>query len=337
MAIGDSMTATPIPAVGESGTSYASKIVAFLTEVKARLEAKVPMSSLLPGAFDLSNNQLSNAKYLGLYEQVSLPTTPVGSFQRYGGEAYYVSPSGAVRITNAGSLDVVSVNGISGDYAAPAEFKYVLADLEYYAYSDTGAAPKKWARVAAQGYDIYGTLQSTTRVRLAWAGGSSYTLTVPTAVPARTLLLQMDSSGNVTPDDTARVLHIPGMMSFSSGMLAIDSGHRVNAGTSTVLYPISLPEGSIISAYKVYLKKNSDGSNSWSARLRKIDDTSSTDTALGSGVSTSANNPGFTSLTESVTETIPAGTGVQHYLKLSFSGLTNNDEAYQVEITYKQR
>lgn len=201
MPIGDDIS-QPIPPVGTAGTGYASQIVAFLTEIKARLEAKVALTSLLAGLFDLSNNGIANAKYLGLYEQLSLPSTPIGSLQRYGGELYYVSPSGAVRITNAGSLDIVAANGITGDYAAPAEFRYDLAALEYFAYSNQAAG--EWARVGAQGFDVYGTLAGTTRVRLAWAGGAnpSYTLTLPATLPGTQQIQQLTNAGQVVASNT---------------------------------------------------------------------------------------------------------------------------------------
>lgn len=196
MPIGDNIT-EPIPAVGTAGTSYASQLVAFLTEVKARLEAKVALTSLLAGLFDLSNNGIANAKYLGLYEQLAAPTTPVGSIARYGGELYYVSPSGAVRITLNGNLDAAALNGITGDYAAPAEFQYELGSTTYKAFADSGTSPETWAYMAARAFDVYGLAQETDRVRLSWGGGSSWTLTLPTSPPAATSLLRMDNTGAI--------------------------------------------------------------------------------------------------------------------------------------------
>lgn len=194
MPIGDVIN-DPIPPVGTAGTSYASQLVAFLTEVKSRLESRVALTSLLAGIFDLSNNPLTNVKYLGLYEQLAAPTTPVGSLQRYGNNLYYVSAAGAVRITNGAALDAVAVDGITGDYTAPAEFKYTLGDTTYSAYSDTGTTPDTWAYLAARAVDIYGGAQSTVRARLTFAGVGSYTITVPAAAPAVQSLVQMSTAG----------------------------------------------------------------------------------------------------------------------------------------------
>ena len=52
--IGDSMPT--IPAVGSSGTTYATNVNLFLTEAKARLEAQVPRESLAPGDLDLDGD-----------------------------------------------------------------------------------------------------------------------------------------------------------------------------------------------------------------------------------------------------------------------------------------
>lgn len=228
MPIGDSIS-EPIPAVGTSGTSYATQLVAFLSEVRSRLESKVALTSLLAGLFDLANNGIANAQYVSLYEQVSAPTTPVGSIQNYGGELYYVSASGAVRITNGGALDVVGANGISGDYAAPAEFRYDLGATQYQAYSDTGTTPDTWAYLGARAFDIYGTATSTTRVRLAWAGGASYTLTIPTTPPGTQQLLQMSSAGAVTASNT---------LGNNENITLQGTGH-LKHGTYSDVYPVA--------------------------------------------------------------------------------------------------
>jgi hypothetical protein len=202
MPIGDNIT-QPIPAVGTAGTGYATQFVNFLTEVKARLEAKVALASLLAGLFDLNNNGIANIKYAGLYEQLAVPSTPVGSLQRYGGNLYYVSPSGAVRITNGAALDAVSLRGITGaGYVAPAEFQYDLGSITYKALSDVDTTPDTWAYLAARAVDVYGGATSTNRVRLSWGGAGSYTLTLPAALPGSKSILLMDAAGNVTASNT---------------------------------------------------------------------------------------------------------------------------------------
>ncbi len=202
MSIGDTIT-EPIPPVSTAGTGYASQLVAFLQEVKARLEARVPLSSLLPGLFDLDNNAIENAQYVGLYEQTDTSSEPVGSILNYQGNLWYVSASGAAQITSGSSLNAAGIGGINGDYggANPASVYFSDADQTYSFYDDGGTLA--WARIAARSIDIYGTLTETERVRITWGGGSNWTLTLPTAPPAASgTILQMDTSGNVTVANT---------------------------------------------------------------------------------------------------------------------------------------
>src|SRR3954463_14267381 len=110
--IGDPIT-QPIPPVGTTGTDYASQIDAFLTEVKTRLEADLPLSSLAAGTLDLSNNPLANAQYVGVYPGSGIPTTPVASLQNFGNDLYWVSASGAVKITNGAAINVTGIYGIT--------------------------------------------------------------------------------------------------------------------------------------------------------------------------------------------------------------------------------
>lgn len=201
MAIGDDIS-QPIPAVSTAGTTYASQLVAFLQEVKSRLEARVPLSSLLAGLFDMDNNAISNVQSLGLYEQTATPTSPIGSIQNYQGNLWYVSSAGAAQITSGNSLNAAAVGGFVGDYGGgnPASARFVDADQTFYFYDDYGGLD--WARLAARSLDIYGTLDETERVRLTWGGGANWTVTLPTAAPASTSVVQMDSLGNLTASNT---------------------------------------------------------------------------------------------------------------------------------------
>lgn len=260
MAIGDTIT-EPIPAVGTAGTTYASQLVAFLTEVKARLEAHVPMSSLLISLLDMANNAVTNLSYAGLYQRSTVPTTPVGSLQRYESNLYWISASGAVRLTDGAALDATSIGGFTGDYggANPAQARFVDADKEFYFYDDY--AGLAWAYTAQRAVDIYGGLTSTNRVRISWAGSANpnYTLTLPATVPAATAAVQMDTSGNLTAattaslnlTSTARVitgnrsfnLTIPhGEAIFTGGTIGRGSGvpGSVVDASTTVWYPIQV-------------------------------------------------------------------------------------------------
>lgn len=193
--IGDTMASVTVPPVGTAGTAYATQVNSFLTEVKGRLEAKVPLSSLQPGELNLLNNPITNVQYLGLYPQAVTPVSPVGSLQTYGDELFWVSAAGAVQITSVGLLNAAGIGGITGDYGSPnpAQFRFSDTDQTYFAYDDYGLG--NWARFAARSVDVYGSVAGASRARVTWAGSTSYTITLPAAAPASTGLVQMTSAG----------------------------------------------------------------------------------------------------------------------------------------------
>lgn len=199
---GDPITQS-IPAVGSSGTQYATDIDLFLTEVKTRLQAKVPLTSLAAGTLDLNNNPITNAQYALLYPQTAAPTSPFSSLQNFGGNLYWVNPSGAVQITSAGALNIAGVFGITGDYGGvnPAQFRFVDVDQEYYAYDDFAGGA--YARIWAKNFDLAAASTGAVRVRISATGvGSSYTLGLPTTLPASILPVVMDTAGALSTSGT---------------------------------------------------------------------------------------------------------------------------------------
>ncbi len=205
MAIGDDIL-QPIPAVGTSGTSYASQLVSFLQEVKARLEAPVPLTSVLVSLLDMANNAIANLRYASFYETEEEPTDPVGSLQMYGGDLWWIHEDGAAQITSGNGLNAADIGGIGGDYGGinPASFRFSDVDQTFYAYDDFAA--EEWARLAARSIDVYGDIDSTTRVRITAASGTdNYTITFADALPAAQSLVQVEADGDLVYSNTLPV------------------------------------------------------------------------------------------------------------------------------------
>jgi hypothetical protein len=310
MPIGDPIT-DPIPAVGSSGTSYATKIFNFLTEVKTRLESAVPLSSLLAELLDMANNAIANASYVSLYEQTSVPTTPVGSLQNYGGELYYVSPDGAVKITNEGTLDVTAAGGIGGDYGTgPEAFVYDTADTEYYAYSDTDATPDEWAYIGARGFDVYGNVDSTTRARITWTSGTSYTITLPDEAPGSIAIVQMQDDGVLVADPSLEVVAADYKFTETRTLALslanaqdVAGAHSLTAGycqlgnsTGKVYVSIPIELGSRITGFHCYAEKNSDNTNALNVELFYVDPTLGPSLVTIGSASNSSNAPGVVAI-----------------------------------------
>jgi len=255
MAIGDTIL-QPIPAVSTPGTLYASQLVDFLREIKARLEAKVPFSSLLASTFDMDNNALENAQYVGLYEQTDTSSEPVGSVFNYQGNLWYMHEDGAAQITLGASLNSAAIAGIGGDYggANPASLYFVDADETYYFYDNFGTGDL--ARLAARSIDIYNATEAE-RVRIAYGGTTDWTLTLPAAVPVAQMLLQMDTSGNVLAVNTGlQALTLDANQNITiAGTGEIKHGDRVKILSA---YPFATASGTAPTA-------GSGGRLAWSA------------------------------------------------------------------------
>lgn len=373
MSIGDPIT-QPIPPVGTAGPTYATQLVAFMAEVKARLEAHVPMASLLIGPLNMAGNGITNASTLGLSVASSTPASPVGSLQYYGGNLWFVSSGGAFALTNGPALDVTSVGGFTGDYGSPnpAQARFTDSTATYGFYDDFGTLA--WAAVQARYFDIAAGASSTTRARLAFAGTPNVTYTLPDAVPAGTSLVTMTSAGlmkvdnafsggltitgnvtfagtvtasTVTATDvyltTGRVRNLPPSAANSSA----DSGapfYLLSADSRTWQQVGAGPGGGI--EFPLQLDVG-DTITSWTVYLKKDSNASTTFTgallskpngATGSAdvsfASTSANAPGETSITSGVVSNTLAAGN--SYAILVVCDTTNVDKIRGISYTYKR-
>lgn len=230
MTIGDPIS-QPIPAVGTLGTGYATQVNAFLTEVKARLEAQITLADLLAtGALDLAGFPLQNAQYTSFAEQSVLPAGgPVGRYEYYNGEFYAVTPAGVVQITQGGTLAITSSGGIGGDYGGsnPAAVRFDNGATRYDFYDDFGG--NIWAYLRGRGFDVANSATGLLRLRLKWAGASSYDMTLPPSLPASNQsVLMLDSTGAVLPNDATNRI--------TNDVVLGTSGTKVRHGSYTIKF-----------------------------------------------------------------------------------------------------
>lgn len=183
--IGEAFTQT-VPALGTAGTAYASTINAILTEVMARLSTKVPVGSIAPAAADLDmNNQaVKLMAYAGFYDQGSAPAgAPYGRVVYAGDEFYVVTPSGTVKLTEGGAINVTSVGAIGGDYGGsnPALVEFVDSTDTYEFWEDGGGGV--YALVKAAEFHV-ADQASGESIRIQPPSlGSTYDLILPEAGP----------------------------------------------------------------------------------------------------------------------------------------------------------
>jgi len=190
------------------------------------------------------------------------------------GDLYYRNNTGTnIRITNGGALNMTTVGGIAGDYtSAGAEVAFVDAQDGYTFKQQTGAAVRQYAKMDCADVRLYefkahpAAAPPTNFVSLKSpaALAASYQVTMPAAVPASTLPVQMSAAGvlsvggsiamasgdHVTVSGTGRFKHGDLVKSHPAIAYVIDSnftrtalGYIVSTGIGAVYLPIFLDEG----------------------------------------------------------------------------------------------
>lgn len=349
--IGDTIT-QPIPVVGTSGTAYATQINAFLTEVKARLEAAIPVGSLLVGDIDLNNNALIGASYVGLYENITPDTSATGSLQNINGDLYYIDSTGAIQLTTGGTINSSGIGGITGDYggANPAQLRFDDGSKIYQFYDDfSGLA---WAYTRQLGVDIAGSSTSLVRARITWAGSSSMSVILPAALPATTVLMQMDNTGqisvsnslatnaNITLSGTGKIVHgtrtISGDFStiysttggtFSLGMVG-DS--PVWTGSSGVVIYVRLPyleANAAVTSVSVHSNATSNPT------LLLFAENGSNPTGSSGLIGSTSSVTGFGQRKTTLTVTTPAALAEPYYI-LKLTNIASTVDYNKITVTY---
>lgn len=222
--IGDSF-GTTLPVVGSSGPTYATDYNAIMTEVMARLSSRVPLSSLsLTSSFDLNGQGILNALYVILNNTASSPgASPVNRITAFGGNLYWVSPSGVVQITAGAALNSAALGGIIGDYggANPAKVSYDSANTRYEFFHNQST--NTWANLRARGIDISAAATGTVMAQLRYGGAGTLTFTLPPTLPAANAVLGISSGGAITSNPSIGAdITLSGATTIKHGSRTID-------------------------------------------------------------------------------------------------------------------
>lgn len=283
-------------------------------------------------------------------------------------ELYWRTNAGTnVKLTSGSSINTSLVGGILGDYASVgAEVAYSDAD-DIYTFKQQNTKP--WARIASGEIRLYqtGTTETVyTAIAVDNALASSYTITLPAALPGSTTLMQMSASGvmsfsnsltgNVSTTGTVTATEFKHTSSLTVKISAADmvenggsntvivggtsgcvAGWNLGNSTQKLTVPIQLKEGDVITAFGVYANKTSNTSTTIAARLYKVAVTGGTignETLVGAGTSSNANAPGAIVLSESgLNETVSAT--FAYYLMVGYTALVSfGDDIYMAAITF---
>jgi hypothetical protein len=227
-----------LPAVGDPFATAAPQITTALTTLETELERKVvpadmsmsaDLSFLVGGTNYRTKDLLASSCVLNA-AALSATTYPRSVYTTgTDGDLYFNDGANRqVRITNAGALNISSTGAITST-GSPAygssgvELRWDGADLEFEARAGSGA-------------DAYADIRldddvindgSGNFVRLtAQAMAADYTLTLPSAVPGSTQLVQMSSAGTLTASNT-----VANAATFSS---TVATGALTVTGAATV-------------------------------------------------------------------------------------------------------
>lgn len=346
--IGDPITESA-PAVGSTG--YAATINALLTEIKARVTAKVLTSSLdvADAALDMNNQAVQNAGSVGLYSQGSVAATPYGRLVRYNGNLYYVDTSGSVQITDGANLNRAGLGTIGGDYGvgntAALNFVEGTSTFEFYE-NPTGPS---WAIVKCGKVDIVGTAANVTS--LDSQATTSYTISLPPDNPAANRsVLTVDSAGNMDHDQAItndivlsgstkvqhgnRTLTIFAPASFIqvAGTAVVPAGTGLPTTSAAQFYIgiHGIPVGARIVSVSVYIRRSVTAGNA-QAQLFGLT-SAGVNTAIGVAASSAVTNADVTLTQAGINHTVLSTSGYNVWVSLPTSG----DTLRIVTVTYDQ-
>lgn len=283
---------------------------------------------------------------------------------------YFRNSLGAnVQITAGSTLNVSIVGGIGGDYASVGALEdYDDATDTYRFRQQVASSVRQYAKVATADIALReyiaagGAVVPTNTVTLKSPSGlgATYSITMPTALPGSTQVIQMTAAGALSASNTIAedvtlasgkniALQGSGVVKHGSLVLTLGAGvgHPAGSGptptsggagwsldgtTSAVLYAVPLTVGDRITAWTVRVNKTTSNARTLTAVLQKVG-TAGTLSSVGSSATNNGNASGFADMSVSgLTATIAAD---ESYV-LSIRGDTTaaGDSTYTVQITY---
>lgn len=260
---------------------------------------------------------------------------------------YFKNQAGQlVRITNGNALDQTAIGGIVEDYAtAGAEVAFVAAD-DCYTFKQEGS-PRPWAAMKSGEHFIYQTAANITEyvaLKSPAALAARYEITLPAALPASQVFLQMTSAGVLVASNTiptaikqgyTRTFSTPASMA-SPDTLRDAAGNRFTVGVSTarIVFPMPIQYNNAgvtrITRWSLRVFAGSLA-GTITARLYSYNAVTGAETGLGTAKTINATGVGATSLTGSAltVDTQPADHD-QFYVAFTGGG-TTGDFVYHLE------
>ncbi len=337
-----------LPLLSDNLATIVSKTSTALSAIQTSIADDATQAAInITGALSFGGNWATDVG--GLVLTTGNAPSAAGSVYYSGGEFYMVDATSAIKMTLNGTINVAGVGGIGGDYGGsnPALVSYDTASSQYRFYINGGTLT--FADIEAREY--FATSNGNTiGVKAPAALAASYHVTLPAALPATTKELYIGSTG-ILQTGVGRTITIHGSAAQPSIELAGVATWNYNtsnalcwttlgsATTTKIDIPVTLPAGSIITSYTLYIAKTTNGGTVLASQLGEFDATIGTFTANltpGTGTeTTAANNPGKTTLFKAGLTYTVQGSGGTSWLITFYSDTGGaGDVFYSAVVTY---
>lgn len=235
----------PVP-TSEPGPTWAEELVTAYETIDSHNHTsgqgvQIPSAGISINAdLNVNNYNFTNFRSTRFQDQGSslAGANDKGCLYIAGGNLYYNNGSGvAIQLTAGSALNAASIGGIGGDYSTSTASEYYTSAQTTFYFTQ---AANTVAALAGGAYSFYYNLLSGFAVTMQASAslGASYSLTLPTALPASQAVLTSNASGvmsfatidNSTLEDSSNVLQIKDHGVTQVKMAAMATGSTVAAG-----------------------------------------------------------------------------------------------------------
>lgn len=235
----------PVP-TSEPGPTWAEELVTAYETIDSHNHTsgqgvQIPSAGISINAdLNVNNYNFTNFRSTRFQDQGSslAGASDKGCLYIAAGNLYYNNGSGvAIQLTAGSALNAASIGGIGGDYSTSTASEYYTSAQTTFYFTQ---AANTVAALAGGAYSFYYNLLSgfAVTVQASASLGASYSLTLPTALPASQAVLTSNASGvmsfatidNSTLEDSSNVLQIKDHGVTQVKMAAMSTGTTVGAG-----------------------------------------------------------------------------------------------------------
>lgn len=304
-----------LPSLSDTYSVVVGKIATALQAIEDSIaEAATPAGLDITGNLDIDGNHLVNVG--GIVLAAGNAPASAGSIYYSGGNFYAKDATGVIQLTSAGSINVAGVGGIGGDYGGvnPATVDFHDGSGQYRFKEDgTTWADGVFDDVLLMHSGGVNSVRQTAPTTLS----ASYTVLWPEALPGSTGVVTLANDGQLSTTTAVSVATVAASTSITAPVYyytteetiqlgaenGMSGGTHVfvpqsgrwnlgNSSTDEVCFPLRIRNGDTITGWSVAVSKQSDATNTLTARLERVDVLTGAQVTVGTEQTLSTNAPG---------------------------------------------